>query len=498
MSMQGRLRRHLTVSVMASCIGTVMVAIVNGISLPLLLVHLGATGLQIGLIAASQQLGVLAQMPACLLVEHAVPRREFWGITATIHRLLWFVPPVLLLIPGLGNQTRIWVMLGAIALSATMGHAACIPWFSWMADLVPGDVSGRFWGIRQAAVMSVFIVATWAVGEALDRYSVASGGGSMTGFVVVFTIAAAMGVADILLHWTVPDPCPAAAGGVSAGGQLRQAWRDADFRWFTCAMAAWMFGMGATGPFSAVYLKSVFSASYTELSVMAVAGALGSLVCGIPAGRLVDRIGARTMAALMMFAGPVTAMVPWFLIDASAQTRVHLPFPGLGDMPLWLAIIAPFSFVVGMMFSVIGICQIQLVSLIAPKFGRMLPLAAHWSAAGISAAMGALAGGLIMDLSVAHKLPGRTFSGMPVSYLHVLVVVHAVIGAFVASPSLRRVSERGRGMEGVRELLRASNPLRIRAPLLNIFPFGQRPDAGRDGQDGRGCRDDSHAEGAKK
>jgi hypothetical protein len=133
------------------------------------------------------------------------------------------------------------------------------------------------------------------------------------------------------------------------------------------------------------------------------------------------------------------------------------------SFPAWMRVFLPFNFLLGGLFSGVALSQIQLANVIAPRFGRLIPLATHWSIAGTLSALGPICGGLIMDSLIGRVLNARTPGGMPISYFHVLLVLQAALAATVAAAAMVRVRERGAGLPSgaVMSLLKAGNPLRL-------------------------------------
>lgn len=462
----GRLRRNLTLSVCASSIGMGWVAAALGVPITMLLLHLGATGVQIGLVVAVQQLAVVAQFPASLFAERLHRRRAFWGVFALVHRLLWFAPCILLLVPGLSNPAKVWTLIGAVGLSAFIAHISSVVWFSWMADLVPKRISGRFWGTRQSVTMATFVVFCWLAGRLLDHYS---GERANLGFILTFAIAAVLGMADILIHLAVAEPPhERTLDDTPVLKRLNRAWSNPDFRWLTLAMGLWMFTLGLVGSFGVVYLRQDFHATYTQLAWLAMAGPVGALVAGWPLGLMIDRVGARTVGSLMMVLGPVVGATCWLFVTPG---EVTLPLRGGIDVPRFMAVLLPTNLVCGGLYSAVGLCQVHLVNTLTGRQGRMLLLGTYWSVSGLMASAGPVVGGWVMDWVVAHPLRLDLYRGLPLSYFHILLSVQTALAAIVASSLLRRVHERGTGFPAglFAAFLRLGNPLRLLGMLYNVF-----------------------------
>jgi MFS family permease len=478
----GRLRRNLSLSIGASTVGTGWVAVALGVPNTMLLLHLGASGVQIGLIAAVQQVAVLMQFPASLFAERLPHRRAFWAWFCLVHRVLWFAPCVLLMLPGMSNSTKVWTLIAVVGVSALLAQIAAVAWFSWMADLVPKRIGGRFWGLRQSATMVSFIAGCWLAGKTLDRFGGEGGDRADLGFILAFAVAGVLGVVDVLMHWMVDEPPhERTLDDTPVLDRLKKVWANPDFRWLTLSMGLWMFSLGLAGSFGVVYLRQDFHASYTDLAWLAMAGPVGALVAGWPLGLMIDRIGARSIGALMMVLGPVVGLICWLGVRPG---DVVLPVWGGASVPVFMAVLMPTNLVCGVLYSAVGLCQLHLVNTLTGRQGRMLVLGLYWSVSGLMAAAGPIVGGWVMDWLLAHPLKWELHPGMALSYFHVLLIVQTALASLLASSLLCRVHERGTGFPAASFLafLRIGNPLRLLGMLYNVFPFSRdsEPDSDND------------------
>ena len=202
-----RLRRALSLSILASSSGMFWLFAAFGMPISMLMESLGGKALLVGMVVTIQQVATITQIPVALLAERLKTRKFFWAITALIHRMVWIVP--VLAITWLNPQSSAarWTILGALMVSAVFANANIPLWFSWLGDLVPDRMKSRFWGRRQGFTMIVYLLATFGAGWILDRFpDPQHPGGSYMGFVIVFTIAWISGLLDIVIHLFVPEP----------------------------------------------------------------------------------------------------------------------------------------------------------------------------------------------------------------------------------------------------------------------------------------------------
>lgn len=461
-----RIRQGLRINILAGALGMGWFAMALGIPLTMLFEALGAGGVIIGLTVTAQQLAMVAQLPAAIIAERLPSRKAYWAPLTIMHRAIWFLPALLPLLLVDRPQVAAWSILAVVLISSILAQSSAAPWFSWMADLVPESIGGRFWGKRQSIVMLAYLLAMAFAGLMLDAFP--TEGGSYAGFAIVFCLAAILGIADILVHLRVPEPKPRRrTQPIKLLARLLEPLAVRDFRWLTCAMGAWFFGIGLVGSFAMIYLKRDFGASYTQISAMTISASLGGVIGGIPLGYLADRLGARTLTVILLVAAPACGLT-WFFVSTATVT-LQLPLLGSLSVPQPIVLLTTVNLLAGALYSGIGICQLHLASQLAPQQGRTVAMAMHWSLIGLMAALGPVIAGLLMDSIQAQPLGWQLPSGAPVSFFHLLVVGHISISWLICAPLMLLVrSQTGELPLGL-ALARIGNPLRAMHNLYHIY-----------------------------
>jgi len=424
---------HLSLrnSMFAGAVGIFFFMIVQNGPIPLMLEKLGAGGIAIGLTATLFQLGMLIQIPAAFLTERLARRKVFWASTTIVARAAIAVPGLfLLLFPG-QQSSVVWITLLAIGFFSFLAQAGGPAWFSWMADLVPESMRSGFWAKRQGALMTASVVSVALTGWFLDLFPETS----LSGFGWLLIFAAVMGVLDIMVHWHVVEPAPAPANrSLSALKRIFQPLENRDFLYFTLAMCVWFFSLGFFGPFLNVYLKTAFGISYTHLSAIQLTGMFSSMVSSFVGGRLIERMGLRTYGLAMVVAVPVFSLV-WFFLDGGTTGLL----PVLGTVPQPVMLLCISSLVAGGVYAGVGMLQLNLLSTLAPKEGRTMAMAVHWSLVGILSSAGPIAGGWVKDYFTIHPITLQLYAGTPFSYFHAMMVFQALMIWMLMLPLLFRI-----------------------------------------------------------
>ncbi|MDQ3622842.1 MAG: MFS transporter, partial [Verrucomicrobiota bacterium] len=290
------LQRAMRLNVAAGCVGMFWGAVAFGMPLPLFMEAMNASGQQLGVVGAVRQVAMIFQIPAAFIVERMAARKPLWFVVALIHRLMWVIPALCPLIwPGRRDLYPI-VTIVALGISDILANFGTAPWLSWMADLLPANESGRFWGSRQRLHSVCIVFASGLYGLLLDHFPAHAG---LTGFAIVFAIAALGGMLDIVVHGFVYEPRP-------VPHPQREPWlrrviaplRDPQLRRLTWALGAWSCAIAMPGIsnglpsfFNVVYLKEAFGATYSQASLLFIASAVSAVAWTPWLGRLIDQWG---------------------------------------------------------------------------------------------------------------------------------------------------------------------------------------------------------------
>ena len=430
----------MRLNIAAGSVGMFWMAAAYGMPLPLFMEAIGASGQQLGAVGAFRQLAMLGQIPAALFVESLARRKPFWAGACALHRLMWLIPALLpLLLPGRTEWYPVAIIV-AVALSDILANLGSAPWMSWMADLLPAERSGRFWGVRQGVFSVALIFAFVLFGKLLDRFP-ASGG--LGGFSIVFTIGALAGLADVIVHWWVHEPAPLPHPRRDAVWERVCApLRDPAFRRLTLALGAWSFATampgfanGLPGFFNVVYLKRSFGATYSQASLLLIASAFGSILCAQRIGRFIDRHGARRVAVWLMLAGSAISLA-WFFVSP-ARVEFTLPLLGAQSIPQAVLLMSAASVPIGGFYAGVLMCQYRLSQLHTPPEGRTVTMAVHWSLVGLMASLGPMLAGFIKDHFPAALSRIELPCGAPLSYFQIIILIQVLILWFIATPLLR-------------------------------------------------------------
>lgn len=436
-----RTRRALRTSTLDGVFAVQYVTLTGGTLLSTFLLALGASAQQIGVVAALPLLGALLQPAGAEIIRRRGGRRKGLCLSAAaIEVALWSasVAAVVWLPPA----QAVAAVIGVLALQQAATAFVGVAWTSWISDLVPPRMRGRYFGYRNLACNALGAATAAAAGLALRQT-----GNAVETFLALIVVGVACRLVSLGFLMRQPESRPAQSSSGGLLRQLRLPLAHRAFRRYLGQQAAWGFAVNLASPFFAVYMVTEAGLGADAVLAFAALGTLANLAGQRVWGHLCDHYGdqqvlrvsafwAAIMPALWMFTGPgAFGVVLMALLTASG----------------------------GFLWSGVTLATGNLTMRLAPETGKTSFFAAHAAWGGAGGAAGALAGGAVgVALSFAW-LPG----------LKALFAVSALLrlGAWAA---LRLVpapaSDRSlRTVLVLRDTVRTLNPAQGFSPLLHSF-----------------------------
>jgi predicted MFS family arabinose efflux permease len=405
-------------------------------------------------------LGLVATLPtASTALAQAVARRARGGTTAARRFLArtWTLQ-------GLGYAA---IGLCAFAPPALRAPALCtlalltwgsfgiaVPaWTALVADAIPGERRGAFFGLRGAAQQAGVLVAI--VGGAVLLHGSTADGRARTGFLALFLAAGVFRASGaILLAWAPEESRPRPAAPLAAG--FREIGRSRKLRHLATYLWLLHFATAMSTPFFLPYMLDGLHLPYATVGLLLAVPALVKATTLRTWGSVADRVGP----------GPLLRTMGWLIVPVAA---------------LWLVSGSPWWILVAQIYSGIvwgGFELAQAASIVQVTRGREAPVAVFHLVDGMTILAGSACGALLVD---AWGAPGAP------AYL-AAIGASSVLRALPAALVLWRVRGVGRPGWSLRDL-----PLRAWAirPTrgVSLRPWGTLgPGTEGEGPDDRGER----------
>jgi len=271
--------------------------------LPMCLVALGATSVEVGALATATGLaGAIALGPAAWLARRAGVRRRVVIAATGVGRLLLLAMAVAA-IAGQGGAVVLVIVLGGLrALSAGLAQPS---WIATFAAVVPAEGRAQYVSRRALATgltaMAVVPLAGWLVGR-----------GTTASYGWLFAAAALLGGLGCLAFTRVEAPAePEPARTVHRAS----VWQDGTLRRFLIALGCLHAMSAVAGPFFVIHAVRALHASPVQVGMLVTADAAAGVAGQALAVWLVARVPSRRLFAA---SGVAIALVPvlWLSIDA--------------------------------------------------------------------------------------------------------------------------------------------------------------------------------------
>jgi MFS family permease len=323
------LRRAMSVVTVAWLFGSVWMHGLAGAPLTHFAAALGATNFEFGLMAAIPFVAALAALPASVLIDRTGQRKLIFLIALYVNRLMWVpiavVPWWIVHRFGPGHMhTAVMVFLVLLMVMNVGGSIGGPAWVSWMADLVPSRLRGRYFARRRQWGICSAIPAALIGGWALDAYA----GTNVAGDVllmcaVLFMIATVFGAADVAMFHFVPHtpkPRPRQPLLRTFAGPLR----NKRFAFFCLCSAILWFAIAGQGQFVNKFLIERLHVGSVSVQMIVLVGPLLATLLVLPIwGRVIDRYGKRP-AMMIAIVGLVPVGFGWCFLSGGTALSCGL------------------------------------------------------------------------------------------------------------------------------------------------------------------------------
>lgn len=350
------MRKHIYTGVM----GNIWASLVTGLFFVTFGNKVGMTEWLWGVMSSISSVVLGAQLFSAWLTQRVGRRKLVWFVCAMAGRLLRLASILTaLLLYRLGSPLAATVLIVGVCLCNFCGAVATPPWMSWLADLIPERTHGGFWGRRASWIDAAVMLSVVPTGFVIDRLPEPW---KLPALVIVFVIATVIGVVDLLIHNTLPEPPLAKPREEHYFRHLLMPLRDRGFRPWLTFNFCWTLAMTFGGSLSLVYFVKHLGMDRNLLGgniVLTIIPCLGSILVGSKSGKLVDKVGAKPvlwwghlfwaiLPALWIFATPATAMI-WLTIQGiisgtasraatTAANKLVTRFPAPQDVAVYTAI----------------------------------------------------------------------------------------------------------------------------------------------------------------
>jgi hypothetical protein len=317
-----------------------MGSLLSGVFLTGFALALGASELQIGILAALPAASSVAQLAGAYWLERINHTKTLCVCVLLASRLLWLPMIAAPWLFGGGTDVvpRIIVFVAAGAFLSSMGGIA---WLMWIRALIPESRRVEFLG-RRNQINTVLALAFSIMGGLFidwwHRYSLDPIGG----FVIVFGVAVICGLVGLFMLAAIPNVEPTKSPGYGWARMFGSPWRDRNFRRLIQYYAFWNLAVQLAAPFFAVVMLQRMGLPFWYVTLVNVLASLAGILANGFWVRLIQHFGIKPIVSIATLADAFFPL-SWVLLgQSSAWLLLPLHLMGVFTVPLALG---PHTFV---------------------------------------------------------------------------------------------------------------------------------------------------------
>lgn len=442
------LRRSLFFGVQEGMTAEIVAACSGGAVLTAWALHLGGGPLLVGVLGALPYLSQFVQLPSAWVTSRLGGRKVALWTVAASRQVLW--PLVFLPFAPWPQATKAGVLLAVTAVSSVLSIVGNNGWTTWMGDLVPRALRGRYFGRRTAICTLAGAFANLGAGLVLDvarRHDE-----EHLALALLALAAVAAGALSTVLMARQHDPGHVRQTEFVLADLVRPL-QDGRARRLLVFLVPWNLGVGLSSTFFVVFMLQDLRMGFTLMALQSILSAAVRMLAAPLWGRAIDRVGAR----------PV--------LVASSFLIIGIPLLWLWPTPDRLWPVFADSVASGLLWSGHNLATFQMPLTLAPREKRSFHLATFSAAGGLAFALAATFGGW-----AAGRLPAHVAWGpFVLARLQVLFVASAGIRLFAAFLALRTAEPGSRTVGELGRLVTAGAPRWVPRPA----PAAAEPPASR-------------------
>lgn len=365
---------------------------------------LGASNLDIGVLAAIPMISQFAQIPAVYLVERLKNRKLITVLFAASSRMIWLI---IIAIPLLfiGRQGTTLLMLALLA-SAICGAISGASWNSMLRDLIPEQILGRLFSRRMMFGTGLALILSLLGGYFLDRYSQ----DKLCVLSLLFAIGLLFGLVGIFFLAKTPERAMASKKEEQSLWDLfLKPFSDSNFRNLIFFAAVWNFAINLAAPFFTVYMLKRLNLDMFFITILLTISQVANIIFFRVWGPLCDRLSNKSILSV---SGAL------YLLVILTWTFTTMPERHFLTIPLLILI----HILGGVALAGISLATANIALKLSPKGDATAYLVNYGISSNFVAAVAPLLGGVLADFFAVRQL-AFTFAWVEPSHKFVLEAI---------------------------------------------------------------------------
>jgi MFS family permease len=371
---------------------TAIGALNSGVVLLALALHIGATDVQIGFLAAIPLITQVLQAPTVRLVER-LRKRRLISVSAVFTARLAL--PLYAATPFIADRdTAAMLLIAAAFLHYGLNAVSACSWNSWMRDLIPPERLGDFFSRRGLYGTFVSVFATVLAAGALELARSSHDAGNRV-FSAIYLFGFTCGLLSTASLARVPEPMmPPPAPTVPLHRLLWQPLRDRNFRSVLHYLASWQFAVNLATPFFTVYFVRELGFPMSFVLILSIVSQLANVAVIRGWGALSDRFSNK---AVLATASPLFVLC---ILGVSFTS-------GIADPSARVAYLVVLHMVMGAAGAGVGLASGNIVMKLSPAGSSTNYMAANALVCAVAAGLAPAVGGLTADFFARRRMSLR-------------------------------------------------------------------------------------------
>ncbi len=299
---ENELSRGLRLMTLEGMVSNGFISITSSGLLASFALALGANNFQIGILAAIPFLMQPLQVPAILLVERLRKRKLIAVMAWTVAQLLWFpiaLIPFIIKVPG---AAAVSLLLGLMAVRGIFSAVTNCSWNSWIRDLVPQQILGRFFSRRLAFATAAAAVFGLGAAFFVDYWrGQVTEDNAVLGYTFALLFGALfLGMASPFFMSRMPEPEMQRSMGEKSSlwKTVTTPFYDHNFRQLMKFLFTWSFALNMAVPFFAVYMLQRVGLPLSAVIGLNVLSQIFNILFLRVWGPLADKFGSKAVLSL--------------------------------------------------------------------------------------------------------------------------------------------------------------------------------------------------------
>jgi MFS family permease len=279
--------------------------------------------------------------------------------------------------PGAESVFMVVLLVGAFSMSISSST-----WSTWMAELVPEQIRGRYFALRNSISSVAGIFAVLIGGWLLKTFP------GHDGFTFVYIIAAVTALTGTVLLFTQYNPPVAETPHTSMVASYKQIFKDKNFMAFVRMVMYFNLAIVVASPFFTVHFIEVLKVPIDILGYFTAAAAVTGILGNLFFGKMSDILGNRFIIRFCLLLMTIPAGLMLFL-------------PEKNPLPFVAAVILMQSF----FGAGWNLATFNTSLSVSPRGQRALYIGVYNSLNSLSAVFAPVLGGFLIDLYTTYHVP---------------------------------------------------------------------------------------------